>query len=570
MVDQSPSNFWIVNPHNYVYGNVAAGSSHYGFWFRSLPEPDGVSGQGLVDSSLNRCPNYAELLMFEDNVAHSTGKHGLKVSNYFPLVGGYLCPSEEISAPAVFRNFSSWKNRHMGVWGEFLVDVHFDHFKLADHVKSGIEFKYINGRSSKFATSYFSNMMFVGRMFDEIKTPESSPCLLGMGSNCQGPVPKGDEMGGFFYPSIHDVGNGWTHAIHLPGIGSEVKVVNSSFRNYQGMIYGCAWCVAHRGGYEMEFWNVSMHNVEHIVQFKHGVGGILIDGDGSLGAGPMGTIVPPTGQFRNNPNCTIHFDRYAVCTTVVHRVNVMVTQFTSPWWNVHPMKLYPLIIVTDITDEDLTPSWDKFNREALESRLSCMSARCGVQHYGAPKGPEACFEQAPKNGYSFLAAVGRRYLVTWSDENYMRVTADVKVSVLKMKPDEHMILQFTERPPLYPRIPIRTTVLQGPPELWGELEPEFGAWSPPPNVPSYAIADHSGDGAADPCASGVCVTDTYGDSYGRALFSRAGTATRPPGGQIGVQRQRLRAKGEGVGHHGERRLAPPFQRLRPLRQRLAL
>ena len=99
MVDQSPSNFWIVNPHNYVYGNVAAGSSHYGFWFRSLPEPDGVSGQGLADSALNRCPNYAELLKFEVNVAHSTGKHGLKVSNYFPLVGGYLCPAEEISAP---------------------------------------------------------------------------------------------------------------------------------------------------------------------------------------------------------------------------------------------------------------------------------------------------------------------------------------------------------------------------------------------------------------------------------------------------------------------------------------
>ena len=31
-VDQSPAAFWIVNPDNDVYGNVAAGSSHYGFW----------------------------------------------------------------------------------------------------------------------------------------------------------------------------------------------------------------------------------------------------------------------------------------------------------------------------------------------------------------------------------------------------------------------------------------------------------------------------------------------------------------------------------------------------------
>ena len=29
-----PSCFWIVNPVNYIYGNVAAGSSHYGFYSR--------------------------------------------------------------------------------------------------------------------------------------------------------------------------------------------------------------------------------------------------------------------------------------------------------------------------------------------------------------------------------------------------------------------------------------------------------------------------------------------------------------------------------------------------------
>ena len=76
----------------------------------------------------------------------------------------------------------------------------------------------------------------------------------------------------------------------------------------------------------MEFWNVSMHNVDHIAHFKHGVGGILIDGDGSLGVGPGGHIVPPTGQFRNNPNCTIEHSRYASCTTAVRRINVGVTR----------------------------------------------------------------------------------------------------------------------------------------------------------------------------------------------------------------------------------------------------
>jgi hypothetical protein len=46
-VDQSPAAFWIVNPNNIVRGNVVAGSSHYGFWYRSLEHPDGVSGQEI-------------------------------------------------------------------------------------------------------------------------------------------------------------------------------------------------------------------------------------------------------------------------------------------------------------------------------------------------------------------------------------------------------------------------------------------------------------------------------------------------------------------------------------------
>ena len=68
-----------------------------------------------------------------------------QVSNYFPVVGGYFCPEEAVSEPAVFKNFTSFKNRHMGVWGEFLVDVHLEGPKLADHQKAGIEFKYMNG-----------------------------------------------------------------------------------------------------------------------------------------------------------------------------------------------------------------------------------------------------------------------------------------------------------------------------------------------------------------------------------------------------------------------------------------
>ena len=65
----------------------------------------------------SRCPNYSELGDVRDNTAHSTGRHGMKVSNFFPLKGGYMCPNNAISEPAKFRNFTAFKNRHMGIWG---------------------------------------------------------------------------------------------------------------------------------------------------------------------------------------------------------------------------------------------------------------------------------------------------------------------------------------------------------------------------------------------------------------------------------------------------------------------
>ena len=143
--------------------------------------------------------------------------------------------------------------------------------------------QFINGRSAKFATTKISNALFVGQTVGEINTPESPRCAVE--GICQGPMPVGTTTNGFFYPSEIDAGNGtskprhcapatvdviirifsfpvgWTHAINLPGIGSQVKVYNSVYHNYQAAFYGCSWCVSHRGGYEMEFHNTTMHNV---------------------------------------------------------------------------------------------------------------------------------------------------------------------------------------------------------------------------------------------------------------------------------------------------------------------
>ena len=129
IVDQSPSAFWIVNPNQIVTENAAT-SSHYGYWYRALPKPDGVSGQEEADDAIKQCPNQTPLDTFRGNVAHSVGKYGLKLSMYFPAVGGAYCTPNTLSAPAVFQTLTVYKAGFFGVWMENLVDIHFDGLKL--------------------------------------------------------------------------------------------------------------------------------------------------------------------------------------------------------------------------------------------------------------------------------------------------------------------------------------------------------------------------------------------------------------------------------------------------------
>ena len=74
-VDATPATYWITNPDNYVVNNVAAGSTHYGFWFFPEPKVRGASeaeGKGI-------CPQGVPLLKWADNEAHNNGKYGLRI-----------------------------------------------------------------------------------------------------------------------------------------------------------------------------------------------------------------------------------------------------------------------------------------------------------------------------------------------------------------------------------------------------------------------------------------------------------------------------------------------------------
>ena len=128
----------MVNPDNIVRGNVGM-SSHYGFWYRALEHPDGLTGEELGPEKVSICPQKTPLGVFADNVAHSCGKFGLKMSTYFPAKGGASCTSPTYSEPAVFERLTAYKIAAFGIWGENLVDVHWDGLRLADYGFGGFE-----------------------------------------------------------------------------------------------------------------------------------------------------------------------------------------------------------------------------------------------------------------------------------------------------------------------------------------------------------------------------------------------------------------------------------------------
>jgi hypothetical protein len=85
VVDQTPTIFWVTNPEVHLRRNVAAGSDNFGFWFRPLAHPDGLSATNKY------CPSNAPLGSWQDNVAHTTRQYGLKLEGIKPRKNGFYC-----------------------------------------------------------------------------------------------------------------------------------------------------------------------------------------------------------------------------------------------------------------------------------------------------------------------------------------------------------------------------------------------------------------------------------------------------------------------------------------------
>jgi cell migration-inducing and hyaluronan-binding protein len=117
--DARPATFWITNPDNTVRGNVAAGSTGWGFWYALPLHPTGISTTEAV------WPRTTPLAEFSGNVAHSNRTGALNVdegprpdgttetTSYAPRANP---AATSASVTADFRGFVAWKHRGRAVW----------------------------------------------------------------------------------------------------------------------------------------------------------------------------------------------------------------------------------------------------------------------------------------------------------------------------------------------------------------------------------------------------------------------------------------------------------------------
>ena len=124
--DRKPATFWTSSPTNAWVNNVAAGSSHDGYWFQLPSNPGGPSYTPTI------CPVNAALGQFYNNTAKNCGVHGLRI---YPQYTPMMDPCNGNSAPldVYFYNFTAYKNGGNGIFGKVNGAIHHVNTKLSDN-----------------------------------------------------------------------------------------------------------------------------------------------------------------------------------------------------------------------------------------------------------------------------------------------------------------------------------------------------------------------------------------------------------------------------------------------------
>ena len=256
--DVTPAAFWVVNPNNEVYGNAAAGGTHFGFWYRIQRHPDGPS------EDPNYCSNNVPLGVFRDNSAHTFGWYGLWVfsmAGYMPMDGtpenGY-CDGNNF-VPARYENFTAWRCER-GAEVVFGGPLQFHDFKMLDNEKAGMEWVEVDGGYGESGPGAFNGLV-VGHSL--ITEDEAEACT----------------HEGVIGPKL------W----YLTVDGTEFYNFD---RDNCFALSTCSQCTALTAAFPVEVKNLVFVNSPNKVFWRWIHGGSFIDRDGSLTGNTDYTVIP--------------------------------------------------------------------------------------------------------------------------------------------------------------------------------------------------------------------------------------------------------------------------------------
>uniref|UniRef100_A0A8C5WI58 Fibrocystin-L n=1 Tax=Leptobrachium leishanense TaxID=445787 RepID=A0A8C5WI58_9ANUR len=292
--DVTPAGFWVTNPNNTIRHNVAAGGTHFGFWYRMHQHPDGPS----YDENI--CQQRVPLGEFYNNTVHSQGWFGIWIfESYFPMSQGSC--SSSTPQPAIFKSLTTWNCQKGAEWVQGGA-LQFHNFSMINNEDAGIETKrvistYVGGWG-EVSGAVIKNTAIVGHV-DE----------LGLGSNfctAKGIILPFDE--------------GLTV--------SSVKFMNFDRPNCAaiGVTSVTGLCSDRCGGWSAKFDGIQYFNTPNKAGFRWEHEVVLIDTDGTLAGGAGYKVVPESGlldpsQCSKAQNWSIGFPGH-VCQPAVtfHRL----------------------------------------------------------------------------------------------------------------------------------------------------------------------------------------------------------------------------------------------------------
>ncbi|KAK9526506.1 hypothetical protein VZT92_015203 [Zoarces viviparus] len=297
--DVTPAAYWVTNPNNIIRHNVAAGGTHFGFWYRMHEHPDGPSYDPKI------CQKRVPLGEFYNNTAHSQGWFGLWIfTDFFPMKDGG-CRSKT-PEPAVFRSLFAWNCEKGAEWVN-VGAVQFHDFTVANNEKAGIETKRILQWAvqgyGEGGGATISNCTIVGHVAE-----------LGLGDNyC-------------------------THRGVIAPLDDGLSVLNTKFINFNrrscaaiGVAAIVGKCVDRCGGWAVRFSGNQFFNSPNKAGFRWEHEVQLVDTDGSL-TGNINHKVVPMSPLLDPAHCS-QSDEWsvgfpgAVCD---HTVNFHRLSFNNP------------------------------------------------------------------------------------------------------------------------------------------------------------------------------------------------------------------------------------------------